>query len=160
MGKYHMRKQEKQITDENELKEILARGKYAVISMCRDNEPYIVTLSYGYDNADNALYFHTGQKGLKIDFIKQNPNVCATVIEDRGYMKDECGHDYRSVVIFGRISLIENIQEKKHGLEVILNHLEENPEKFKEKALKSDDVYSAIAVLKLEICDISGKKGR
>lgn len=36
-----MRKQERQITDQNDLQEILSYGKYAIIAMYRDNEPYI-----------------------------------------------------------------------------------------------------------------------
>ncbi len=160
MKKYHMRKQERQITDENELRDILTQGKYAVISMCRDNEPYIVSLSYGFDVTQNALYFHTGPKGMKIDFINYNPRVCATVIDDRGYVKNECGHEYRTIIISGKISILKNINEKKHGIEMILNHLEDNPNIIKEKALKNDDVYKNIAVLKLEISEMSGKKGR
>lgn len=160
MGKYHMRRQEREITDKNELNEILARGKYAVISMCRDNEPYIVTLSYGYDSDRNVLYFHTGLKGLKIDFLKDNPKVCATIIDDIGYIKNECAHEYRSVVLFGEMDFLETLQEKVHGLEVILNHLEENPDIIKERALKNQEMYNHIAVLRLNITDISGKKGR
>jgi len=48
MPKYHVRKTEREITNQSELLDILKRGKYTTISMCRDNEPYLVTLSYGY----------------------------------------------------------------------------------------------------------------
>ena len=133
MDKYHMRKQERQITDENELQEILFQGKFAVISVCRNDDPYIVTLSYGFDKARKALYFHTGPQGLKMDFLRQNANVCATIIEDRGYKKGECGHEYRSVVIFGKMKILEDLEEKKHGMEVLLGHLEENPDPMKER---------------------------
>lgn len=160
MGKYHMRKQEREITDKNELNKILCQGKYAVISMCRDNEPYIVTLSYGYDSTQNVLYFHTGLKGLKIDFLKYNPCVCATIIDDLGYIQNECGHEYRSVVLYGKMSFIDGLEEKIHGLDVILNHLEENPSVIKERVIKSAEMYNNIAVLRLDITDISGKKGR
>jgi Predicted flavin-nucleotide-binding protein len=160
MEKYHMRKQERQITDEKELQEILTQGKYAIIAMCRDNEPYIVTLSYGYDHSQNALYFHTGTKGLKIDFIQHNPDVCATIIDDRGYCKNECSHAYRSIVLFGKMAYIEDIREKKRGMEVLLNHLEENPGPIKERTLKNEKVYENVAVLKLNITEISGKKGK
>jgi len=49
MVNYHMNKKEREIVDRNVLIGILKQGKYATVSMCRDNEPYIVTLSYGYD---------------------------------------------------------------------------------------------------------------
>ena len=160
MAAYHMRRQERQITDEAELKEILSQGRYAVIAMCRGGEPYIVTLSYGYDEAQNALYFHTAHAGLKIDFIQQNPNVCATILEDLGYTQNACAHAYRSVVLFGKITLIEDAEQKKHGVAVILNHLEEKPDTIRERVLKSDSVYNTIAVLKLEIARMTGKKGQ
>jgi uncharacterized protein len=92
MEKYHMRRNDRQITDETELSEVLTQGKYAMIAMCRENEPYIVTLSYGYDKSKDTLYLHTGLKGLKIDFITYNPNVCATIIDDGGYIMGECSH--------------------------------------------------------------------
>ncbi len=160
MAAYHMRRQERQITDEAELKEILSQGRYAVIAMCRGDEPYIVTLSYGYDEAQNALYFHTARAGLKMDFIGHNPNVCATILDDRGYTQNACAHAYRSVVLFGKIVLVDDTEQKKHGVTVILNHLEEKPDTIRERVLKSDAVYSTIAVLKLEIAQMSGKKGQ
>jgi nitroimidazol reductase NimA-like FMN-containing flavoprotein (pyridoxamine 5'-phosphate oxidase superfamily) len=46
----------------------------------------IVTLSYGYDSEKKTLYFHSAKKGLNWDFINSNKRVCATVIEDGGYI--------------------------------------------------------------------------
>ncbi|MCX7711100.1 MAG: pyridoxamine 5'-phosphate oxidase family protein [Clostridia bacterium] len=160
MNKYHMRRQDRQITDENEIDEILFQGKYAVISMCRDNEPYAVTLSYGYDKTNHALYFHTGPSGLKIDFLKSNPNVCVTVLEDQGYIMNECAHAYRSVILFGNISFVEDLDEKIACMKVILNHLEENPGIFEERISKSAEGLKHTAMLKLDISEVSGKKGR
>lgn len=160
MQKYHMNKREREITDKKEIEEILSNGKYAVISMCRDNEPYIVTLSYGYNKDENALYFHSAKKGLKLDFIKRNPLVCATVIEDGGYKKGQCGHEYRSVVFWGNISVVDNLEEKKKGMEVLLYHLEDTPDSIMERKLKNDKAYNKMTVLKLEISHITGKKGK
>ena len=128
--------------------------------MCRHNEPYIVTLSYGYDSDANALYFHTAKEGLKLDFLKANSTVCATVIEDGGYILDECGHEYRSVVFWGDMKIVDDLTEKKHGMSVLLSHLEEKESVIKEKLLKSDDYYSKMEVLRLNITQIHGKAGR
>lgn len=94
-----------------------------------------VTLSYDCDGTKNVLYFHTGPQGVKIAFMKKNPNVSATIIDDRGYLKNECGHEYRSIVIFGRMTLLNELEEKKHGMEVLLNCLEENPNSIKVRTL-------------------------
>lgn len=161
MNTYHMRRQERQITDQDEIREILTQGRFAVISMCRNNEPYIVTLSYGYDPVHNTLYFHSAAEGLKIEIIKENPNVCATVIDDKGYIQRECAHAFRSAVIYGKISIITDIEEKKHGIEVLLDHLEEDPGVIREKyRLDNEESFGKAAVLRLEIENITGKKGR
>jgi general stress protein 26 len=108
MAKYHMNKAEREITDNSQLLEILERGKYATIAMCRDNEPYIVTMSFGYDPARHALYFHSAVKGRKLDIIAANPAVCATVIEDGGYLVNQCSHRYRSVVLDGNMHIVDD----------------------------------------------------
>jgi uncharacterized protein len=159
MAKYHMNKKEKEITDQEEIIRILNEGKYAVIAMCRDNEPYIVTLSYGYDGEKNSLYFHSAKEGLKLDFINDNHEVCATVIEDKGYQKDNCSHSYSSVVMFGKMSLVEDLSEKKLAMDIILNHLEENPEPIKQRNFKDDKMYEHFSLLKLEISEKTGKSG-
>ncbi|MHA2393727.1 MAG: pyridoxamine 5'-phosphate oxidase family protein, partial [Promethearchaeota archaeon] len=111
MTKYHMRRVEKEISDKENLIKIVKSRKYTTISLCKENEPYLVTLSYGYDESKNALYFHCSKEGQKIDFIKANPNVCGTVIEDNGY-EDGCGQAYRSVVFRGEMTIVEDIKEK------------------------------------------------
>ena len=103
--------------------------------MCKTNEPYIVTLSYGYDNERHTLYFHCAKEGQKIDFIKFNPNVCGTVIEENGY-KDGCGQAFRSVVFRGKMEIVETLEEKKRGLEILIDHLEKDPTTIKDKFLK------------------------
>lgn len=161
MQRYHLHNRpNREITDESEISEILKNGKYSVVSMCRENEPYIVTLSYGYDSENNSIYFHCSSHGLKLDFIKANPQVCATVIEDGGYVADECGHNYRTVVFWGKIEILTDLNEKKHGMKVLLNHLENHQKIIQEKLLKSNDFYSKMEILKLNIIQIHGKAGR
>lgn len=160
MQKYHLtNKPDREITNESEIRAVLKNGKYTVISLCRDNEPYIVTLSYGFDTANNSLYFHCSPRGLKLDFIKHNPKVCATVIEDGGYIINECGHNYKTVVFWGKMRIVTDPDEKKHGMEILLNHLENNTDVIKKKLAKSDEFYSKMGVLRLDIIQIHGKAG-
>jgi uncharacterized protein len=159
MTKYHMKKFEREIIDKEELLNVLRNGKYAVISMCRSNEPYIVTLSYGYDEGGNSLYFHSAKTGLKVDFVKENSKVCATVIVDGGYLPGECEHKYASVVFWGNMYVVEDLEEKKHALVTMIEHLEEVPEPVKARLLQNDGVYEGVGILRLDIGEITGKKG-
>lgn len=159
MAKYHMRNKEKEITTKAELVKILKEQKYAVIGMCRSNEPYVVTLNYGYDGKKNALYFHNALKGLKIDFIKCNPNVCATVIKDNGYVTGKCSHQYRSVVMWGKMRLIEKLEEKKYAMKVLLKHLEKKPELVGKDLFKDEKRFLNVGIMRLDIEEMTGKKG-
>lgn len=116
MNKYHMRRSDRRIKDGTIIEEIIRSGKYAVIAMCEKNNPYIVTLSYGYDKENNCLYFHCAKKGRKIDCINENSRVCATIIDDGGYLQNECAHRYSTVVISGDLITVESLQEKQHGM--------------------------------------------
>ncbi len=160
MHPYHMTKKEREIKDPQMMKSILNKGKYIVLALCRNNEPYLVTLSYGYDEVSNTLYFHAGNKGLKLDFLRQNPAVCGTIIEDLGYKKDECAHAYRSLVLWGKITSVDDLQEKKQGMEVLFHHLEEDPTPIRERTLNNNAAYNAVTVLKMEIDHMTGKQGQ
>ena len=49
--------------------------------------------------------------GKKIDFLKDNPQVCITIIDDWGSREDECSHSYRSVVIKGKMIFVDDEDE-------------------------------------------------
>lgn len=152
-----MRRIEKEISSQEELIRILKNGKYTIISLCKENEPYIVTLSYGYDESRHALYFHCAKEGQKINFIQSNPYICGTVIEDNGY-KEGCGQIFRSVVFRGKMVIIESLGEKKNGLDILINHLENDPISVKNKFLKKENSYENLGMLRLDITEISGKE--
>lgn len=154
---YHMRRNEKEITDKGEIFNIIKSGKYTSISLSKENEPYIITLSYGFDSNKNALYFHCAAEGQKIDFVKSNPYVCGTIIEDNGY-KDGCGQAFRSIVYRGTISIVKDIEEKKHGFDILIDHLEKNPEEVKKNLLKSEEVYIKPSILRLDISEMTCKE--
>ena len=157
MQKYHMQKKEREIIDKRIIMEILKNGKFSTISMCRNDEPYIVTLSYGFDETFNCLYFHSAQNGLKLEYLKENKKVCGTILEDLGYVKSACSHKYRSIVFGGDMTIVEDLDEKKHAFDIMLKHLEDNPSKLKKRFFKSDKSYNNTCLLKLEIISITGK---
>ncbi|MCC7212329.1 MAG: pyridoxamine 5'-phosphate oxidase family protein [Candidatus Brocadia sp.] len=160
MPRYHLQKKEREIHDRNELLRIIKAGKYLTIALCRNNEPYVVTLSYGYDERKNAFYFHSRRRGLKSEFLQVNPHVCATIIEDKGYIMNECAHEFRSVIIRGNIYFVETLEEKKQGMDILLKHLEDNPDKIRQESLSNDVVYRSLEILRLDVTDMQGKWGR
>jgi hypothetical protein len=44
-------------------------------------------------------------------------------------------------------------------MEVLLNHLEDDPDEVKERSLKSDEAYEGVGILRLDIKEMIGKQG-
>jgi len=161
MQKYHLHNRpDREITDKQEILHLLKNGKFATLSLCKNNTPYIVTLSYGYDESTNSFYFHCAKEGLKLEFIQSNSQVCATIIEDGGYIPNECGHYYKSLVFWGNIKILSDLEEKRAGMNVILNQLENDTDIIEKKLNSSQSLYEKMVVLKLEVSQICGKSGR
>lgn len=158
MDSYHPKRKKNEIVEISEIDAIIKNEKYLTIALVKEEIPYIVTLSYGYDYENRCFYFHCANKGDKLDFIRSNPNACASLIEDNGYLMGRCEHDYKSLIIRGKIDIIDSIIEKKYAFHIILKHLEENPEPIIERSVKDDNSYNAITILKLNVSSIIGKK--
>ena len=158
MATYHLRRTEQAITDPEDLQAVLLGQRYMTVAMCRDGEPYVVTLNHGYSAEENALYFHCAPAGLKLDFLRENPTVCATAVEDLGYRTGECAHAYRSVVVRGQLRVVADREGKARGLRVLLAHHEGDPRNVESRLLPDDAAYSRVTVLRLEIDEITGKR--
>jgi len=158
MAGYHLRRGEKEIAVRGELLEILERGRFAAVALCRDEEPYVVTMSYGYDSSSDALYFHCAAEGKKIDFIRSNPRACATVVEDLGYRHGRCDHAYGSVVALGRVSILEDAGERERGIEILLDHQEKDPAPVRERNLEGG-LSGDVVILRFDIESMTGKRG-
>ncbi|MBC7234865.1 MAG: pyridoxamine 5'-phosphate oxidase family protein [Chloroflexi bacterium] len=172
MSHHPMHLHEREITDPAILEEILRHGRWTTLALCLPQAPgseaagtdgpwpYVLTLSYGYAPEERALYFHTARQGLKLDILRQNPQVCGTVVEERGYLQGRCAQPYRSVVYRGRMEILESLEEKRHGIEVLLQHLEEDPEIMRDRLRRRGETYERVCVLRLRIQEISGKAGQ
>jgi nitroimidazol reductase NimA-like FMN-containing flavoprotein (pyridoxamine 5'-phosphate oxidase superfamily) len=159
--KYHVRRTDRQITEQAALERILSQGKYATLAFCRQGEPYLATLNYGYDSREGALYFHCAKEGLKTKFLRENPHVCATVVQDNGYVQNECEHHYASVVLRGQIEIVDGHAEKQKGLEVLIEHLEQQPETMKAKLRlpeRQRRLDEDVDIWRLKIVEMTGKE--
>ena len=156
---YHLRRKDREITDPGALEQIIQQHRYAVIALCRDNEPYIVTLDYGYDSENRVLYFHCAKEGKKIDFIKANPKACATIIAEGAQTSDICDHTYKSVVLNGMIELVDSKPESDKAINSMIEQLEKKqPERFRRKLDPSHKSYVNLQILKMKISEMTGKE--
>lgn len=158
MEAYHgLRRKEKEISDPAEMKALLKQTRYVTMAMCRNDEPYLVTLSHGYDEERNVIYFHCAREGKKMDILKANNRVWGQVLVDRGYAQGRCDHLFASVQFSGRVRFIEDAGEKRRALGVIIRQLEPEPEKVAAEQV-TDAALAKVRIGCIDIEYLSGKK--
>jgi len=152
-----LRRKEKSMKSKDEMVAILESSKYITIAMCLDNEPYLATLSHGYDRERNCLYFHCAKQGKKIDILKKHNTVWGQAILDKGYVQGSCDHLYATTQFMGRVTFVEDMQEKRHALEVMIKALEDDPQKVMAVQLTEKSI-KGVQIGRIDIDHMSGKK--
>ena len=154
---HEIRRKDKAITDQNEMKKILQQTKYITIAMCRNNEPYLITLSHGYDPEKNIIYFHCASEGKKIDILNKNNVVWGQALIDKGYVEGKCDHLWATVMFRGTVSFLVDATEKRQALEVMIKQLEQNPEQVMKKQI-TEKSLKRVNIGRIDIDYMGGKK--
>lgn len=96
--------------------EVLRRGTSGVLALSGDGGyPYAVPISYCYDGA--RLYFHCAKEGHKLDAIRREPRASFCVIDQDQVVPEEYTTYFRSVIVFGRVTVLEDDGAKRAAVE-------------------------------------------
>jgi len=152
---FHVRRKDREITDSDALRKVLKSTKYVTIALCMDNEPYLVSLSHGYDEKSNCLYFHCADEGKKIMYLKTNSTVWGQAVQDYG-VTDECDYAYTSVHFKGTVFLIDDLTEKQHGMSVMVRQLSKAPDE--KLARIKPEKLAKTTMGKIDITCMTGKR--
>jgi hypothetical protein len=153
---FHVRRKDREITNAEEMRQILKTTQFVTVALCMNNEPYLVSLSHGYDQLKNCIYFHCAPEGKKLVYLKANNRVWGQAVLDFG-VTDECDYVYSSVHFCGKMTLLEDLSEKQHGIEVLVRQLSLDPEK-KLANIKPEKLQK-LTIGKIDIEYLTGKKG-
>lgn len=68
-----MRRKDREVTDLNQIFEIVQNCSVAHVGMIENEKPYVVALNFGYERQGDALvlYFHSAYEGHKMDILKK-----------------------------------------------------------------------------------------
>lgn len=153
-----MTRREREVTDINEIIQILEKGQVLHLGLCDKDQPYVVPMNYGYTYEDGKLtfYIHGALTGYKYDIIKENPKVFLSVESDvipfEGKVACQYGTSYCCVMAKGTAVLVENIEEKKHGLSVIMKTQTKKDFTFEDK------LTTIVQVVRIDVAEFSAKK--
>ena len=153
-----MRKKDREITDFNEIVEVMKNCDICRLALNDDGFPYIVPLNFGLEVVDETiyLYFHSALEGYKVDLIKKDNRASFEMdckhqlqyFEEKGY----CTMAYESVTGRGRIRILDE-EEKMEALKKLMGHYHKDKEAYFNPA-----AISRTLVYVLEVDKITGKR--
>ena len=152
-----MRRSDKEVTDRKEVEELLSNALVGRLGTCLDNIPYITPVNFVYDK--DKIYFHSAHEGRKIDNIKYNQQVCFEIDEIISIIPGRrmpCGSttEYKSVIIFGDIRVVIDIDEKTSALNKLIGkYAPEAP-----RLPQSTDAANRTNVLVIDVKEMTAKQ--
>lgn len=145
----------KQALSKEECESILINGKTGVLALCDGDYPYAVPLNYCY--YQDRIYFHSAKSGQKIEMIQNSDKSSFCVIDKDQIVKEEYTTYFRSVIAFGRISIIIDEEEKYDAISSLASKYHPEDIADNRKAAIDKD-YKGLMMLKMEIDHLSGKE--
>lgn len=151
-----MRRKEKEITSREQIAEVINACQVCRIGLAKDNKPYIVPVSFGFDG--RAIYFHTAKNdGMKIEYIAANNQVCFEFehsVEIVSHDDRPCNWSFtfQTVIGFGQVEELESDEEKVEGLQHVMAQYSGKKWDFTGVALTS------VSVWKITIESMTGKQ--
>ncbi len=149
-----MRRKEKEINDNSGIIAVIKGATVCRLGLVDGETAYIVPLCFGY--YDNTLFFHSALKGRKIDLIRKNQNVCfefdkAIKISEQEKACD-WGMKYQSVIGYGAATFVEDANEKRIALDIIMAQYSDKQFEF------PDNMVTATAIIRVAIERMSAKQ--
>jgi uncharacterized protein len=143
--------------DRNSIYDILDEGFICHVGFAVDGKPVVIPT--GYARVDDQLYIHGSQASRMLRTLSQGIDVCVTVtLVDGLVLARSAFHhsiNYRSVVIFGRASLVADPETKLAALFAFSEHV--IPGRWDEVRAPTPEELKATSVLSLELTEASAK---
>lgn len=138
------------ITDPAEIKEIINKCPYCTVGlMDTEGNPYVIPMNFVYE--DGVVYLHSGPEGSKLEMAVRHPKVCINFCEghDLVYMHKQIACSYsmksRSVMCRGNVRFIEDMDEKRHVLSLMMRQYTDNECHMAEPAVRNVKVWEVRA---------------
>jgi len=145
----------KQVLTREEMDEVLKRGTSGVLAVDGDDDyPYAVPISYAYEG--KKIIFHSARNGHKIDAIKRNPKVSFCVIDQDLVVPEEFTTYFRSVIVFGKAHIIEDLELKRTALDILTERY--YPGHLEERNKEIEKSFDNLVMVEIDIENISGKE--
>ena len=153
-----MRRSDREIKDILQIKAFIQKESIMRIGFYDEGEVFIVPVNYGYifENEKHVFYFHGAKAGRKYELAKKAPDVGFEIDGNYELLEADTACDYsakfQSVIGNGRLSLVENQEEKIKDLNILMKQ-----STGKAAWTYENKMLDGVAVFKLEVEKLSCK---
>lgn len=158
-----MRLRKRQVSDPDQLLEILESCRVVRLGMTDEEGMFIVPVNYGYDTFSDGgrlrlvLYIHGAREGRKAAVFAGNPSVAIEMDDMRGILDGDytCSYScaYRSIMGNGTLRELTDGRKKIHALTRIMEHMAPGSRiDFRPEMLERTGVY------RIDVTSFTGKE--
>lgn len=152
-----MTRREREVTDIAEIIKILDKAKIVHVGLVDGKKPYVVPMNYGYTLKEGklTLYLHGATEGRKLDIIRVNPDVFCEIDCDivpfEGDIACRYGIEYSSIMAEGTAHILEDIDEKREGLKILMKTQTGRDFDF------TDKMVNVVSVIRIDVTAFTAK---
>ena len=145
------------VYDREQVYRILDEAFLCHVGFAVDGQPFVIPTSYG--RQDSNLYIHGSAASRMLRQMKDGLPVCVTVTLLDGLVlaRSVFNHsmNYRSVVILGKATLVDDPKEKLDGLRALSDHI--LPGRWDDSRQPNEQELKATSLLRIPIEEFSAK---
>ena len=143
--------------DREAVHRILDEGFICHVGFVVDGQPFVIPT--GYARVDDTLFIHGSQASRMLRAVGQGIDVCLTVtLVDGLVLARSAFHhsmNYRSVVVFGKATVVDDGEEKLVALRALSEHM--IPGRWDVVRGPSEPELKVTVVLSLPLAEVSAK---
>lgn len=132
--------------DKERIEEVISKSEICFVGMVdTENTPYVIPMNFGYQ--DGVIYLHSGPEGRAINILNRNNQVCITFSIDHELVfqhpKVACSYRMKakSVICNGKVNFIEELDDKRKALDIIMRHYSGREFQYSEPAVKNVKIW-------------------
>ena len=152
-----VREPQRAVYDRDAVNQILDEALLCHVGFVADGQPFVIPTSYGRDG--DVLYIHGSVASRMLRNLEQGAPACITVTLLDGLVlaRSVFNHsmNYRSVVILGTATLVDDPAEKIAALRALSEHI--LPHRWDDARQPNERELKATSVLRIAINEFSAK---
>ena len=143
---------EKAVYDKEAVHQVLDAGLLAHVAVVQDGDPVVVPMMYGREG--ETLYLHGARKARVIRMLEGTGKACIniTLLDGLVFARSAFASsmNYRSVTVFGRARLVDELEDKKHALHIIAEHAMPGRKAELRKSLENELKMTGVIAVDIE----------